>query len=395
MEELTWQDFHAISVFLQKLYAPIAPQEFFSHVLGLLPTVVGSDASLLSHFVYEGTKWSCYCAAVSCNDLDYMNVPTNPEYVTENPTIQHYIKTQTVEVLKISDFLSRNELRRKPALYDLFIGAMGLEDQMACVLAKPGELLADFNTGLMQDMLMPSNITFSWNAAPEPKAGVNAGLALLVHRDKRNFLERDRAVLNLLRSHFWQAYQNSQLFGRMSQNADPVNQQPSQISLSMEGDIRWCDEGASQLLHKYFPQTVSNAKQLPELLQSWVKTQIANLGSAEPCPLQAFQVRRQENWLDIRILVDTPANQYILMLEEQVGIDISVQTLEALGLTHREAEVMFLSIRNQTNRQISEQLGMTLRTVQKHNENIYRKLGTDNRTAAVLKILNELGVTKI
>ncbi|MGE8368084.1 response regulator [Cupriavidus sp.] len=52
-------------------------------------------------------------------------------------------------------------------------------------------------------------------------------------------------------------------------------------------------------------------------------------------------------------------------------------------LTPREAEVMVWVARGKTNRDVAEILGMSPRTVNKHLEHIYEKLGVETRTAAV------------
>jgi DNA-binding CsgD family transcriptional regulator len=56
----------------------------------------------------------------------------------------------------------------------------------------------------------------------------------------------------------------------------------------------------------------------------------------------------------------------------------------AAGLTAREAEILGLVRYGKTNRDVAAVLGLSSRTVQKHLEHIYEKLGVETRTAAVL-----------
>ena len=51
-------------------------------------------------------------------------------------------------------------------------------------------------------------------------------------------------------------------------------------------------------------------------------------------------------------------------------------------LTGREVEVLTWVAKGKTNRDIGEILGMSPRTVNKHLEHIYVKLGVETRTAA-------------
>lgn len=53
-----------------------------------------------------------------------------------------------------------------------------------------------------------------------------------------------------------------------------------------------------------------------------------------------------------------------------------------LNLTLREAEVLVWLARGKANRDIGEILGLSPRTVNKHLEQIYAKIGVENRAAA-------------
>jgi DNA-binding CsgD family transcriptional regulator len=63
---------------------------------------------------------------------------------------------------------------------------------------------------------------------------------------------------------------------------------------------------------------------------------------------------------------------------------LSLTTLRALGLTRREAEVMQIVARGKSNQEIAALMTLSVRTVQKHLENAYEKLGARSRTQAVL-----------
>ena len=61
--------------------------------------------------------------------------------------------------------------------------------------------------------------------------------------------------------------------------------------------------------------------------------------------------------------------------------------ISAPGLTQREAEVMHWLARGKTDADIAALLSISPRTVQKHLEHIYVKLGVETRTAAVMRAL--------
>lgn len=66
--------------------------------------------------------------------------------------------------------------------------------------------------------------------------------------------------------------------------------------------------------------------------------------------------------------------------------------VEEFRLTAREAEVLFWLTLGKTNRDISAILGLSARTVNKHLEQVFQKMGVDNRTSAAVmadRILNQ------
>jgi DNA-binding NarL/FixJ family response regulator len=64
--------------------------------------------------------------------------------------------------------------------------------------------------------------------------------------------------------------------------------------------------------------------------------------------------------------------------------------LEPLGLTPREAEVLFWVARGKTNDEIAIVLGIGLTTVKKHLESTFGKLGVENRTTAAALALERM-----
>ena len=68
---------------------------------------------------------------------------------------------------------------------------------------------------------------------------------------------------------------------------------------------------------------------------------------------------------------------------------LSCQRLaQRFALTPREAEVLLWLSRGKANRDIAQILGLSPRTVDKHLEQIYAKLGVENRTAAAAIAVN-------
>ncbi len=58
-------------------------------------------------------------------------------------------------------------------------------------------------------------------------------------------------------------------------------------------------------------------------------------------------------------------------------------------LTKREAEVLHLLAAGLLYKEISNELNVTIDTIKKHTKNIYKKLGSRNRTEATIQYHNK------
>jgi DNA-binding CsgD family transcriptional regulator len=77
----------------------------------------------------------------------------------------------------------------------------------------------------------------------------------------------------------------------------------------------------------------------------------------------------------------------ILLLLERIAAPAHSLRLDAMRLTAREREVLHWVATGKTDREIAALLGCSHRTVQKHLEHVYPKLGVETRTAAVMRAL--------
>lgn len=72
---------------------------------------------------------------------------------------------------------------------------------------------------------------------------------------------------------------------------------------------------------------------------------------------------------------------------DAVGAELPPDVPNAWGLTARELEVLGLLATGMRDREIAHELGLSTRTVSKHLEAVYRKLGVSTRSAAVVSAL--------
>jgi DNA-binding CsgD family transcriptional regulator len=83
----------------------------------------------------------------------------------------------------------------------------------------------------------------------------------------------------------------------------------------------------------------------------------------------------------VQMLSTTGAPQHRVLLRETVQ-QLEPQPLERLGLTKREAQVLFWASQGKSNGEIAIILASKVRTIAKHLERIFAKLMVENRTAA-------------
>ena len=290
------------------------------------------------------------------------------KYYEEHPIAQHM--PQTIGgAYKISDFITQSEFHCLEGLYQQYLGLFSIEDQMTIFLPQPSTIDAK-NTLQIEPML----VGFSLN------------------RTRRSFTERDRSILNLLRPHLSQAYFNAQRFRQLHQNAYQLQQSLDclgTIILNTEGRVISIAPQVIIWLETYFTKS-SCCTQLPDHLWSWVKHQVNGLGHksdlAQVC--QPLRIQQNERELTVRLVLESDL-RYLLLLEEQALS--SFNSLELLGLSHRETEVLKWLMQGKDNKYIAIQLTIKVGTVRKHLENIYLKLGVRSRTEAISYALDKLG----
>ena len=88
-----------------------------------------------------------------------------------------------------------------------------------------------------------------------------------------------------------------------------------------------------------------------------------------------------------KIVPSSLDDEYMLLIQKSTQ-EWDLASLKAsFGLTAREAEILMWVSRGKTNKEVGMILGTSPRTVNKHLEHIFEKLGVPTRTAAVARVL--------
>ena len=153
------------------------------------------------------------------------------------------------------------------------------------------------------------------------------------------------------------------------------------LTVDADGAIRWLSERARDIL----PQASARGE-LPPAACEWLarcRQQDAGTSRSTTLTLGARRVLFEYCGIveqDEMLLFCEPA-------DEMTGASLT----GAFGLTPREAEVLRWVAAGKTNREIGLILSLSPRTVTKHLEHIFAKLGVETRTAAASRALAVLG----
>lgn len=150
----------------------------------------------------------------------------------------------------------------------------------------------------------------------------------------------------------------------------------------INGKVIWSTGKARQLLASNYNDESWLHLQLPEQIKSWL--------AHHPEKENAMQLRGLNKPLQVKFLGRLSPSEYLFKLVDDDELVTRALLKNHFELTEREAEVLFWLLRGKTNREIAQILSMSPRTVNKHLEPIYRKLGVENRTTAVALCLQHI-----
>jgi DNA-binding response OmpR family regulator/DNA-binding CsgD family transcriptional regulator len=158
------------------------------------------------------------------------------------------------------------------------------------------------------------------------------------------------------------------------------------LATDASGRLLWCTPKAKQLLAELFPAAPGQGTSLPAPVIEHLKQlrQPAAKASARSC------LEVGERRLELSFLSSIGPDELLFRLAEIIAGGDEQILQQTLQLTSREAEVLLWISRGKSNREIGAILSISPRTVNKHLEQVFIKLGVENRASATARAVRAL-----
>ena len=157
------------------------------------------------------------------------------------------------------------------------------------------------------------------------------------------------------------------------------------LAVNGVGKIMWATPQAQKLLSDALSPDSDDDVVLPDPIPQWLDQARKGKVGSKAAIMTALPGDEQ---LRLQYMGRLGTNEFLLRLAKDSGADAPAEFSSELGLTTREGEVLSWLSKGKTNRDIAQILGLSPRTVDKHLEQIYSKLGVENRTAAAAIAVN-------
>lgn len=356
MERLSSRDLRALSKFLRDLYQLRTHDEFTTHLVKSLPTITDGEFTSYNEFLVGSSR-----VIYKSDQLPYCPDPLYfarvlEKNLHEHPIVTNFLQTNDKFAYTFSDFLSARRFR-KTSLFNEFYRPL----KMSFLLCM----------GLRADRRM---------------------LSISRHRNDKEFSDSSKVVFNAIHPHIQQALRNSLAVTQMRSELDTLYKtvdhgNQAVIYVTGEGRIRFSTSYAQRLLRDYGLRSGSKPHTLPTELENWRRHHRTSVAMSDDVPLAVPPLIIEGELGELRIRLIPQEGNHLLLLEQRQRSPSSA-LLKCFGLTKREVEILDWVVRGKTNPEIGLILGVSRRTVHKHLEHIYLKLGVENRMAAMAVVGN-------
>ena len=273
-----------------------------------------------------------------------------------HPFVTHCRRSRSVRAFRLCDLATREDFLRTE-LHAKLYRFLGIEHQLLMLVASPDA---------------------RWRV-------------LALSRSQTEFSEEERTALESLWPHITLAQRKLGRDARARQPALPGaarDDASGVMVIRSTGAVTLCSEMARIWIAEFFEAVfVARRVELPPTMLEWAQKRMGEETEGKMLRVvrrDPFMLARGDHCLVADLIVDHGKDSHLVRLE-RIALNAPAASLESLGITPREAEVLSWVAQGKTNREIGMILGSSARTVQKHLEHVFQKIGVESRTAAILK----------
>ena len=351
MQRLPSRELRALSLLARVLASVRRPNEFPGRALAALRHIV--PAAIASYNEIEGRR-RIVRAHIEPSDAaptpDRLSIFA--QHLHEHPILAHVQRTADNRALTMSNFVSRRQFHRL-GLYEDYYRRLGTEYQMSTTLS----------------------------------ATRSAVVAFALSRDARDFSGRERLLLSLARPHLVQAFRAARTLGALQHHVDLLSEAVERgelgiVALDADGRVLHMTSAARRRLEPFFGSRACAGRDLPPPLAAWLARQTRALSRVDDAatPPEPLALHGPDGRLTVRLVPgESGSDRAFLYVEAQPG---PLEASGVPGLTPRESQVLEWVARGKSNADVGVILGISQKTVDKHLQHIFGKLGVETRTAA-------------
>lgn len=153
------------------------------------------------------------------------------------------------------------------------------------------------------------------------------------------------------------------------------------VAVSRDGTLKWSTPQIHQLI-----ETMQGSDTLLAEIATALGDWLGRSDAGQPPGLNPFQLKPDGgSSVQLQYLGSVGHDEYLFRMTASDQPNQAGVLQQHFGLTEREAEVLLWIARGKANRDIGEILGLSPRTVNKHLEQIFPKLGVENRASAAVR----------
>lgn len=344
-------DYRAGLALVRQLAAARSADEYARIGVQLLGRLVASDLTTLS--VCDLATGRRHVVGTPAGAIGAADRAAFDRHFNEHPLVRHHTVERGRDAHRISDSVPFARFR-DTALYSDYYRRVGIDHVIAVPLHVDQRTLVSF----------------------------------VLNRSRRDFSDRERAQLDALAGSLGELYRHMVALDRARAAARGLGElidstTVGALRLNASGEVRDFSPRAAEQMRRLCGVQLRRGAALPPALNDRLRRPLqcvsiaAALSPGNAGPAATLTVRTYP--------VADGAGLFVLL--EESSTTAAAPAADRWPLSVREREVMHWLAAGKTDRDIGALLGISPRTVHKHLQRIYEKLGVETRTAAVMRWL--------